>query len=321
MGMTKQRFTNRRFRHNGRHNGKVDQPRRILPPPVRLVSRKGSFNIVRLGLSHSKWNDSYHLLLTLTWPRFLGLLTLMYAILNALFAGVYLMDATPGGGIANAKPGSFMDAFFFSVQTMASIGYGAMYPQTLYTNAIVTVEALLGLFWLATATGLMFARFSRPTARVLFSQVAVIAPKSGLPTLMFRAANQRSNQILDAQMRLTLVRNVMTDEGEFMRRFYDMALVRSQSPIFALSWTAMHPIDENSPLYGISNEELAEMEAEIVITLVGIDETFSQTIHARHSYVASEIFWNMRFVDIITRTPDGKRAIDYTSFHEIKPIA
>jgi len=284
---------------------------------TRYINLKGGSNIVTLGQRHSRWGDLYHLLLTLSWFQVLGLMCATYIAINALFAVMFLLG---DGGIANAKPGSFADAFFFSVQTMASIGYGAMFPQSLYANIIVTIESILGLFWLTMATGLMFARFSRPTARVLFSNVAVIAPREGVPTLMFRAANQRGNQILEAQMRLVLIRNVITSEGEFMRRFYDMALERSQTPIFALTWTAMHPIDEQSPLYGMTAEDLAEIEAEILVTMNGIDDTFSQTILARHSYIPSEIFWNMRLRDILTRASDGRRAVNYQNFHEIMPL-
>jgi inward rectifier potassium channel len=294
--------------------------RRFASGPTRLVDRTGIFQVTRLGVAEAPWGDLYHLLLSLSWPRFFGLLGLTYVLLNGVFALVYLADPMPGGGIANARAGSFADAFFFSVQTMASIGYGAMNPQSLYANVVVTVEAVIGLFWLATATGLMFARFSRPTARVLFSNVAIIAPYDGAPTLMFRAANQRRNQILEAQIRLTLVRNDITAEGQFMRRFYDLSLSRSQTPIFALTWLALHPIDEYSPLYGMTEAELAEIETEIVVTLTGIDETFAQTIHARHSYVTSEILWNVRFADILTRTPDGRRAVDYSCFHKVVPL-
>ncbi|WP_416675575.1 ion channel [Egbenema bharatensis] len=288
-------------------------------PSARLVNLKGGFNVVQLGSIHSRWNDLYHLLLTLPWLQFLGLLILTYIGLNGLFALAFLAGGP--NSIANAQAGSFKDAFFFSVQTMASIGYGAMYPQTTYANIIVTLEAIVGVLWLAMATGLMFARFSRPTARVLFSQVAVIAPRNGIPTLMLRAANQRGNQILEAQLRLSLVRNIMTEEGEFMRRFFDLELERSQTPIFALTWLAMHTINDRSPLYGITLEAFAEMEAEIIVTLIGIDETFSQSIHARHSYVPSEILWNARFADILTRTPDGRRAVDYQHFHKAIPIS
>lgn len=282
------------------------------------MDHRGGFNIVRLGATSSQWSDLYHSLLTLPWLHFIALLTCTYLGLNALFALAYLLG---GDGIANARPGSFVDAFFFSVQTTATIGYGGMYPKTAYTNVIVTLEAIVGLFWITLSTGLMFARFSRPTARVLFSRVAVVGPYNGMPTLMFRAANQRGNQILEAQMRLTLVRNVMTPEGEFMRRFYDMALERSQTPLFALTWLALHPIDDRSPLYGMTVDDLAEVETELIVTLSGTDETFSQTIHARHSYVASEILWNRRFADILTRMPDGRRAVDYRYFHDVIPLA
>ncbi len=266
-----------------------------------------------LSASHF-WRDLYHLFLTISWPRFLTLIALFYIAANVLFALVYLAG---GDCIENARPGSFVDTFFFSVQTMATIGYGAMYPSTLYANIIVTIEVLVGLLGFAMATGLMFAKFSRPTARVLFSRVAVIAPFNGMPTLMFRAANERRNQILEAQMQANLVRNEVTTEGQSMRRFYDLKLVRNRTPIFSITWTVMHTIDETSPLYGATADWLAE--AEIVITLTGLDETVSQTIHARHSFHAQKILWNMHFVDILSRTPDGRVSIDYDHFHDVTP--
>lgn len=288
--------------------------------PHRLVSRKGqqfTLNVIRLGLPRLHFADLYHWLLTLSWPGFFTLISLLYVLTNSLFALAYLAG---GDCIANARLGSFQDAFYFSVQTMATIGYGAMYPRTDYANIIVAIQALFGLWGVAMVTGLAFARFSRPTARVIFSRVAVIAPFNGVPTLMYRTANQRFNQILEAQQRATLIRDEVTSDGEYMRRFYDLQLVRSQSPIFALTWTVMHIIDDSSPLYKLTTKELVEQQSEIVITLTGIDETVSQTIHARHSFVASEILWDMRFVDIISRTPQGKRVVDYTRFHEVKPV-
>ena len=188
---------------------------------------------------------------------------------------------------------------------MATIGYGSMYPRTTYANSVVTVEALAGLLGVAMATGLAIARFSRPTARVVFSSVAVIATHEGVPTLMFRVSNKRHNQVLEAQMRVRLVRDEITLEGHFIRRFYDLKLLRSQTPVFALTWTVMHPIDENSPLYGATAETLEEAEALLVITLAGIDETVSQTINARHSFIARDLSWNMRFADIFHQKPDG----------------
>lgn len=289
-------------------------------PRSRLVGQREQLNVVQLGRPRSQGSDLYHSLLILSWPRFLGLMALLYGLLNTIFALAYLVDPW-GNSIANADPNSFLDAFFFSVQTMASIGYGALYPQTAYANILVTIESLLGLLWIATATGLMFARFSRPTAKVMFSQVAVISPYDGLPTFMFRAANQRRNQILEAQIRVTLVRNTQSQEGIMMRRFYDMPLARSQTPVFALTWTAMHPITPESPIYGMTLEDLEEQDAEIIVTLLGIDGTVTQTIHARYSYIPSEIYWNMRFADILSYTADGRRAVDYRKFHEVIPLS
>ncbi|NJL63652.1 MAG: ATP-sensitive inward rectifier potassium channel 10 [Methylacidiphilales bacterium] len=287
-------------------------------PKPRMINRDGGFNIISKGLSYSRWRyDLYHVLIKLSWAKFIVLVSLGYLIANIIFAWAYILG---GDGIANARPGNFFDAFFFSVQTMASIGYGAMYPKTLYANLLVTLEALLGLLGLAMASGIMFARFSLPKARVMFSRVALIAPYNGLPTLMFRVANKRQNWILEAQVRVSLVKSELTKEGDFMRRFYDIPLVRSQSPLFALSWLVMHQINEDSPLSGITMEEMIDSEMEIVVTLTGIDETVSQPIHARHSFVAEEIVWNMRFVDILSKTSDGKRCIDYSLFHDVMPL-
>ncbi len=291
--------------------------RRRLPPIVRIVKRDGRLNIVGMDAWHSYWRDPYHLLLTIPWPGFLALMALGYVVANALFALAYLAG---GDGIENARPGNFLDTFFFSVQTMASIGYGAMYPRTAYANILVTIESVVGLMGLAMGTGLGFARFSRPTARVMFSCVAVIAPFDGVPTLMFRAANQRRNQILEAQLRVRLTRDEVTAEGQFMRRVYDLKLVRSQNPLFSLSWTALHPIDEQSPLYGATAEMLAAAETTIIVTLSGIDETVAQTIYARHIYAAHEILWNMRFADILLVMPDGQRHVDYSRFHDVVPL-
>ena len=281
-----------------------------------IVSNR-RFDVVRKGMSHSHWHDPYHLLLMLDWPQFFGLTAISYIATNALFALLYLAG---GDCIKGARPGSFLDTFSFSVQTMATIGYGAMYPQTDYANLLVSIEALVGLLGVAMATGLMFARFSRPTARVLFSRVAVITPHNGLPTLMLRVANERRNQILEAQIGLSLLRDEVTMEGLSIRRFYDLKLLRSQTRTFALSWIVMHVIDEDSPLYGATPESLEKVQTDIVVTLTGIDETVSQTVHARHYYITDEILWNMRFVDIFSKKPDGRRVLDFNRFHDVTPL-
>ncbi|MBZ8181444.1 ion channel [Oscillatoria salina] len=264
------------------------------------------------------WNDLYHRLLIVSWFQFFALIVFSYLIINLCFAFAYLLQEN---SITNAQPGSLIDAFFFSVQTMSTIGYGAMSPQTWYANFLVTIEALFGLLGVAMATGLMFARFSRPTARVIFSRVAVICPFNGVPTLMFRTANQRDNRILEGQIRVSLLRNEVSPEGIQLRRFYDLQLLRSQTPIFGLTWMVMHPIDENSPLFQVTTDLLIDWDAEILVTLTGLDETFSQTIHARYSYRVEDIFWNLRFVDIFSRTTDGKDyKLDLTHFNEVIPL-
>ena len=285
-------------------------------PELRFIKRQGRSYSICLG-TYPSWGNLYHFLLTISWWRFLAVISAIYIAINALFALLYLVG---GDGIENARPGNFADAFFFSVQTMASIGYGAMYPKTQYANTLVVIEALVGLLVMAVATGLIFARFSLPIAKVMFSHVAVIAPYDGVPTLMFRAANQRGNFILEAQIKVSLVRNEITKEGNFMRRFYDLKLVRSQSPAFSLTWTVMHCIDESSPLYNQTPESLTEETAELIVTLTGIDETISQTVHSRYSYISDEILWNMRFVDILSVTQDSRRVVNMSKFHDVIPV-
>lgn len=284
---------------------------------VKIRIEDGRFQIVGMNAWWTYWRDPYHLLLTIPWQGFVALVAVSYASTNAVFALLYLAGEN---AIANATPGSFWDHFFFSVQTLASIGYGAMYPQTFYANVIVTIEAMVGLVGIALLTGLAFARFSRPTARVAFSQNAIIAPHEGIPTLSFRTANQRRNQILEAQLKVYLLRDEITAEGQYLRRIHDLQLVRSQTPGFTLTWMALHPIDESSPLYGVSPEALVASNATIVVTLNGIDETVTQVVHARHSYAPQDILWNYRFVDLVYKTPDGHRYIDYKHFHDAVPI-
>jgi inward rectifier potassium channel len=286
-----------------------------VPPPVRYISREGRSNLVKIGLSRSVFRDLYHAWLVASWPRVFALVLGLYLLLNALFALGYLLV----GGIENAQPGSFSDAFFFSVQTIATIGYGKMSPVSLPAHVLVTVESLCGIVGVALTTGLMFAKFARPTARVLWSEVAVVAMQDGVPALMLRVANARGNQVVEARLRLGLMRSETTAEGESVRRIHDLKLVRSESAVFALSWLAVHPITKESVLYGQDEESLRAMGAELYASLTGLDETFNQTIHARHSYTPDEVRWGERFVDIVGPLPDGRMAIDYTRFHRTKP--
>ena len=287
------------------------------PAPLRIMDQDGRPDFKSIGNWYSYWRDPYHLLLTAPWPIFLVLIALAYIGINTVFALAYLAG---GDSINNARPGSFADAFFFSVQTFASIGYGAMTPKTFYANILVSFEAWVELLSLAVITGLAFTRFSRPTARVLFSKVAVITPYEGVPTLMFRAANQRRNEVLEAQMQVYVAQDVISAEGHKLYRIFDLNLVRRQIPNFRLTWTVMHPIDEQSPLYGATLESLTNRRAQIFISLSGVDDALSQTIYARHSYGVKNILENRSFVDIIYYTEEGERYFDFTKFHDVEPI-
>jgi inward rectifier potassium channel len=285
---------------------------------VRRTARGTADRVLAVGLPRPWLGDSYHWLLLLSWPRFLLGGVALYLATNAVFALLYLAQS---GALVHTRPGAFSDAFFFSVQTIATLGYGVMAPATLYANIVVTVETAVGLIFLAVATGLVFARFSRPTARVLFSRVAVVAPYNGEPTLSFRLANQRRNQILQAEVDVALLLDEVTQEGEWIRRFYDLELARRRSPVFAMTFTVMHPIGEASPLYGATPASLTAQNAELVVTVTGLDETMAAPVNARTSYLADDIFWGHRFVDVMGLTPDGTRFIDYRRFHDTTPLA
>ena len=267
--------------------------------------------------AHPPLSDLYFYLTTVSWPILLAIIFALFGFINCLFALGYMVD----GGVANARPGSFADAFFFSVQTMATIGYGTMAPRSLFSNVLVSIEALSGLVALAVVTGLVFARFSRPTARVRFSRVVAISPRDGVPSLMFRAVNQRSNRIVEAQIHVILSRWETTREGESMRRFYDLALSRGRNALFSLSWTVIHPIVEQSPLFGETAASLKASRSMIVASLVGMDESFLQNVHVRYVWTADEIAWGMRFTDVLQELPDGSFSIDYSRFDEVVPAA
>ncbi len=276
----------------------------------RLVSQGETLGA---GSDTSFFSDFYHHLVTSSWPVLLGYIVIGYGVFNGLFALIYYLD----GGVEGARPGSYLDMLFFSVQTMATIGYGKLTPVSLLANALVSFEALFGLVALAMMTGLMFAKFSLPTARVRFSEDAVISNRDGVPTLMFRMANLRANRIVEAQIHVTLTVLESTLEGDEVRRWYDLAMVRDRSSLFALSWTAQHRVTENSPLFGATPESLESASAGVTVLLTGLDETFSQTIHARHFYTAGHIRFGKRLADIMTFAPAGDVTVDYARFDSV----
>ena len=292
-----------------------DSPR---PRPVSLVrGQPGKRVAIIKGQDYGRFTDFYHGVLTVSWPLFFLELLAAFIVVNLIFAALYMTDPN---GIANAKSGSFTDAFFFSVQTLGTLGYGVMAPRTFYANLLVTMESFSGILTIALFTGIIFARFSRPQARVVFSKVAVVTPFDGVPTLMFRAANQRGNSILDAEVHVSLASQHITREGVNMRRFQELALVRPRNPLFALSWTIMHTLDQSSPLFGLGLADMLERDMELVVMLSGMDETISDRIYARHSYVAEEIHWDRRFVDVVSVTSTGQRMVDLHHFHDTREI-
>jgi inward rectifier potassium channel len=317
----------------------TDQPgRKSLAPPSgsaqpsgsgsgSLVGRRGSIrlpaqagrlpHIETIGQRWAPHEDLYHYILTRSWGEFFLLIGMAFLGANALFGLLYW--AQPGS-VTNARPGSFEDAFYFSVQTMATIGYGGMTPATRFAHVMVTLEALTGILSVALITGMTFAKFARPTARVLFCEKMVLTPRDGVPHLMFRMTNWRHNQVAEAQLRVIVLVTERTREGEMLRRQIELPLVRDRTPLFALSWTAMHLVDAQSPFHGAgAMERLRAADAEIFVTLIGLDEAMGQ-IHARHAYRLEDIVANARFADVLTILPDGTRRIDYRRFHEIIPI-
>lgn len=264
-----------------------------------------------------EWQDPYHWILNLSWPMFLLCMAFWYIGINILFAFAYLLQP---GCIANARPGNFGDAFFFSLQTISTVGYGAMSPTNLYGHIVVSIEVWVGLLGLALITGLMFSRFSRPTARILFSRWALVSSFNGQQTFMFRVANQRGNRILEAQIRVSLLREEMTQEGYEMYRFYDLPLVRSQTPVFGLTWLVMHTINVDSALWQETIDSLKLKKVQFFVTLTGLDETVSQTIHAHHNYTLEQLQWNARFKDVVRSDSKKKRIIEYDRFHEFERV-
>jgi inward rectifier potassium channel len=273
----------------------------------RLLNRDGSFNVLRQGLSFWSSLSPYHYLLTISWGKFFLLVSLLYLAANALFACAYMLCGR--GALAGSLDGSlltwFLQAFFFSVQTFATIGYGHISPVGIAANLVVTLESLVGLLGFALATGLLFARFSRPTAKIIFSKSAVIAPYKDITGFQFRITNARKNQLIEMEANLLFTRFEMVKQRK-VRKFYNLDLERSKVAFFPLSWTVVHPINEQSPLYQLTPADLQAMDAEFLILLTAIDETFSQTVHTRSSYKFDELVWKAKFVDIFSSITDDK---------------
>ena len=283
----------------------------------RVLRMQTGNTVVSHGLPDHDLHDIYHRALTASWPMFFMSLAAFFVLLNTVFASLYLLGHAP---IANQSPPGFLGAFFFSVETLATVGYGDMHPQTTYAHLIATLEIFTGMSSIALATGLIFERFSRPRARIMFARYAVVRQLDGRLTLMVRAANARQNVIVEAGAKLRLMRYESTPEGYSLWRISDLALLRDRHPIFLLGWVLMHVIDESSPLYGATAESLAASRASLLIHIEGSDETTTQSMQARYTWPNEQILWDHRFVDLLQDDEHGVRHIDYTHFHEVVPI-
>jgi inward rectifier potassium channel len=260
------------------------------------------------GLKGSFWQDLYHHFLRKSWLQTLLTIAFLFVMVNFIFTFFYFAV----GGINNAK--SFQDYFFFSIQTLSTIGYGFMYPTTLKSHFLVATESFFGLLFVSFLTGIVFSKFSLPNARVIFSKNAIVTFDEGNLVFQIRLANERASQLVDAQIKMTLLKMETKSDGSKFRRMYDMKLVRDNIPIFSLTFLAQHNIDDSSPFCGETHQSLVEKEAFVVVTLTGLDETISQTLHSRHFYTFEEIVWNKKFKDIIQEDKNGKTYFDYHNF-------
>jgi inward rectifier potassium channel len=276
--------------------------------------RLGNREIETLGLSQGFWGDLYHRSMIVYWPVFFGSAAAIFVALNAIFGFLYSLGHEP---IANAAENGALAYFYFSIETLATVGYGDMHPQTNYGHLIATVEIFTGMSFLAVMTGLIFARFSRPRARFVFANIAVISRHEGRQALMIRTANARHNTISRATARLWLIRAERSMEGDQLRRFYELKLDRSEHPMFVLSWMLFHIIDKESPLYGATASDLEDGDALLVLNVGGLDDSSAQQLYARHVYSWRDIRWQHCYWDVTSVSPQGRFLLDYTKFHDV----
>ena len=282
--------------------------------PLRVTQPGLGYEVRIHGATVAPFRDAYYAILRQPWVFTIGLIAGAFVLINGVFAlGYWAL-----GGVAGARPNSFVDAFFFSVQTMGTIGYGALYPVSRAANWLVVAESIVGLTLTALATGLVFAKFSRPTARLVFSREATVSPMNGVPTLVFRIGNERSNPIVDAKIRVSLVLTELTTEGKTFYRMRDLTLARDRALSLSRSWNVMHVLDAKSPLYAATPESLDHDEAELQILVIGLDDTSMQPVHARHQYTAKSIVWGARPVDVLSESDDGALVLDLSKFHAIE---
>ncbi len=282
--------------------------------PIKV--RSGQIEFYKLNADQRDFRDLYHWMLRLSWPQFAGFILANYLTVNLLFSIFYYLGKPC---IAGAE--TFADAFFFSVETLATVGYGHLYPDTFYGHVVATVEIMVGMFGMAVITGLIFVRFSRPTARLVFSRNLVVGPFDGQPALMMRVANLRQHAMAEAEFRVMFIRNELVKEGEHMRRFYQLQLQFDRLITFPVAVTIRHVIDEKSPLYGLTAKDLEESDGRILASIVCIDTVIPAPVQSQRDYTWRDIHFGMRFVEIYTDIDDHTMSVDYGRLHEIEPVA
>jgi inward rectifier potassium channel len=286
-----------------------------MPKPISVHA--GQVEFLKLNLEKREWRDAYQWLLSLSWPQFAAFIAGVYIVINLVFAEFYALG---GQSIAGMTPGSYFDAFFFSVQTLATVGYGHWYPQNVYGHVLTTVEIITGMFGLAVMTGLIFVRFSRPAARILFSKPIVIGTLNGRPTLMLRVGNLRAQSMVEAEFRILFTRDEPILEGDTFRHFYNLKLHFDRLISFPAALTLRHTIDEQSPLYGETPESLRASRALFTASVVGIDPVIPAAVQTQRDYNWRDVRFGERFVEIYSESGDRKLTVDFGRLHDTEPV-
>jgi len=280
-----------------------------------LYNKDGTLRIKKLGVSAHIISDFYYHLLRISWFKFLTLLISFYLLINTFFASLYFFLPS---SIKNVQASSFWDTWIFSFQTSTTLGYGYLYPTNTLTNIIAVFDVISGILFVAVATGIAFTKLSRPSSKILFSKNVLITNYNGRPSLLLRIGNQRANEIIDAEVCMIALVSQVSPEGVSMRRMLDLKLEKNKTPLFSLSWTLMHTIDEESPLYNLKQDDYINEDIRFIISFTGIDDVFSATIHDRHIYSSEKVVFDKYFQDILGKDDKGNSTIDYSKFHLLK---
>jgi len=290
--------------------------KKLLPFGARVTSSAvslGSYTLTKKGVSRYDWGDPYRLAIELNWPQFLSLMVAVYASVITLFAVIYSLVP---GAVANARPHAVSDHFFFSLETLATVGYGYMYPATLYAHIVASVEIMTGVVFTAILTGLIFARFAKPRAKFLFAENPVITTHNGKSTLMLRVGNGRAAVLADASVKISVLLSEVSAEGARFRRTHELTLARHTIPVFPLTWTIMHDIDEHSPLHGLDSQTFEAADARLFVSFQARDPTLAAVVYDVRNYSPADVRFGARYIDVIGTDENGTTCADMTRISE-----